>query len=150
MPQLTTGSVHLFMILPAATTLVDSFFWQQWPLWPELHSILFNVVDGKSAEWGVCTFRFSLLTNPSSCLLQVSSYRTYFVNHLPKTLLTAFPLSIVGLLSDARIRSLLLPVIIFVLILSSLPHKEWRFIVYSVPLFTVAAARGASWYAVLL
>ncbi|THH15124.1 hypothetical protein EUX98_g9512, partial [Antrodiella citrinella] len=111
----------------AATTLVDSYFWQKFPLWPELHGILFNVVEGKSADWGT------------------SPFRAYFTTHLPKMLLSAFPLTLVGLLADPRIRSLLLPVIVFVLALSSLAHKEWRFIVYIVPLFNVAAARGAAW-----
>lgn len=41
------------MILTALTTLVDSYFWQEWLLWPELHGVIFNVVEGKSAEWGV-------------------------------------------------------------------------------------------------
>jgi hypothetical protein len=40
--------------LPALTTVVDSYFWSQWPLWPELSSFIFNVYAGKSAEWGVC------------------------------------------------------------------------------------------------
>jgi len=33
--------------------MIDSYFWKQWPLWPELHGILFNVIQGKSSEWGV-------------------------------------------------------------------------------------------------
>ena len=37
----------------ALTVLVDSYFWQQWPLWPELYGIYFNVIQGKSSEWGV-------------------------------------------------------------------------------------------------
>jgi len=37
----------------ASTVVIDSYFWKQWPLWPELHGILFNVVQGKSSEWGV-------------------------------------------------------------------------------------------------
>jgi hypothetical protein len=32
---------------------VDSYFWQKWPMWPELHGIYFNVVQGKSSDWGV-------------------------------------------------------------------------------------------------
>ena len=40
----------------ALTVLVDSYFWQRWPLWPELYGIYFNVVQGKSAEWGVRVF----------------------------------------------------------------------------------------------
>lgn len=34
------------------STLVDSFFWGRWT-WPEMEAILFNVVEGKSEEWGV-------------------------------------------------------------------------------------------------
>ncbi|KAI0787349.1 hypothetical protein C8Q74DRAFT_1251107 [Fomes fomentarius] len=37
----------------ALTMLVDSYFWQQWPLWPELYGIYFNVLQGKSSKWGV-------------------------------------------------------------------------------------------------
>lgn len=37
----------------ASTVMIDSYFWKQWPLWPELHGILFNVIQGKSSEWGV-------------------------------------------------------------------------------------------------
>ena len=35
------------------TVLIDSYFWQQWPLWPELYGVYFNVILGKSSEWGV-------------------------------------------------------------------------------------------------
>jgi alpha-1,6-mannosyltransferase len=37
----------------ALTVLVDSYLWQKWPLWAELYGIYFNVVQGKSADWGV-------------------------------------------------------------------------------------------------
>ena len=45
--------VHVFA---AVTVSIDSYFWDQWPLWPELFSIYFNVYEGKSAEWGVGIF----------------------------------------------------------------------------------------------
>ena len=32
------------------TLLVDLYFWQQWPLWPELYGVYFNVILGKSSE----------------------------------------------------------------------------------------------------
>ncbi|KZT67408.1 glycosyltransferase family 22 protein [Daedalea quercina L-15889] len=111
----------------ALTTLVDSYFWQQWPLWPELHGIFFNVVEGKSAEWGV------------------SPFHTYFTSYLPKLLLGSLPLSLVGFLLDSRIRALLLPHLCFIALLSCLGHKEWRFVVYVIPAFNIAAARGATW-----
>ena len=42
--------------IAAVTVSIDSYFWDQWPLWPELYSIYFNVYEGKSAEWGVSIF----------------------------------------------------------------------------------------------
>lgn len=39
----------------------------------------------------------------------------------------------------------MIPAITFVILLSKLAHKEWRFIVYVIPVFNIAAARGATW-----
>ena len=41
------------------------------------------------------------------------------------------------------VRGLLAPPLAFVLLISGLAHKEWRFVVYVVPVFNVAAAVGA-------
>ena len=38
------------------TILVDSCFWGQYPLWPELYGIYFNVYQGKSSDWGVSCY----------------------------------------------------------------------------------------------
>jgi len=38
------------------TILVDSYFWGQYPVWPELYGVYFNVYQGKSSEWGVSCF----------------------------------------------------------------------------------------------
>ena len=36
------------------TVLIDTYFWKtEYPLWPELFGVYFNVVQGKSADWGV-------------------------------------------------------------------------------------------------
>ena len=40
------------------TILVDSYFWGQYPLWPELSGVYFNVYQGKSSEWGVSRYPF--------------------------------------------------------------------------------------------
>ncbi|KAI6107933.1 glycosyltransferase family 22 protein [Pisolithus sp. B1] len=109
------------------TVAVDSYFWNQWPLWPELYGFYFNVYLGKSAEWGT------------------SAPLSYFSAHLPKLLLGALPLAVLGSILDHRIRSLLLAPFLFVLGLSALKHKEWRFVVYVIPLVNIAAARGARW-----
>ena len=68
-----------------------------------------------------------------------------YVVQLGKLLLSSSVLAIVGAIVDHRIRSLLWPAVLFVALMSGLAHKEWRFIVYVVPVFNIAAARGAWW-----
>ncbi|KAG9096552.1 dolichyl-P-Man:Man(7)GlcNAc(2)-PP-dolichol alpha-1,6-mannosyltransferase [Ceratobasidium sp. UAMH 11750] len=129
----------------ASTVLIDSYFWNRRnpPLWPELSGILFNVYEGKSSEWGT------------------SPYHAYLTHHLPKLLLASLPLAIFACLplplaskSDTAgrrldaatvraVRGLLAPSVAFVLLISGLGHKEWRFVVYVVPVVNVAAAVGA-------
>ncbi|KAF8150150.1 alpha-1,6-mannosyltransferase subunit [Crassisporium funariophilum] len=111
----------------ALTVCVDSYFWDTYPLWPEFSGIYFNIIQGKSSQWG---------TSPAS---------TYVTSYLPKLLLGALPLAGVGVVSDGRVRALLTPAAVFVALISGLGHKEWRFVVYVVPVFNVAAARGAKW-----
>ncbi|PCH42136.1 glycosyltransferase family 22 protein [Wolfiporia cocos MD-104 SS10] len=111
----------------ALTTLVDSYFWQRWPLWPELYGIYFNVLEGKSAEWGVLP------------------YHTYFSSFLPKLLLSSLPLSVLGFLANSHVRGLVVQVVIFIVLISGLGHKEWRFVIYVIPVFNIAAACGAAW-----
>ncbi|KAF9450061.1 glycosyltransferase family 22 protein [Macrolepiota fuliginosa MF-IS2] len=108
----------------AATTLIiDSYFWQRMLL-PELSSFFFNVAQGQSSNWGV------------------SPFQAYFTVHLPRLLMTGFPIAYIGSVSDPRVSIFLLPYVAFVLLISNLGHKEWRFIIYTVPAFNIAAARG--------
>ncbi|GAA5842785.1 hypothetical protein JCM9279_003985 [Rhodotorula babjevae] len=109
----------------ALSVIVDSYYWQSptW-LWPEGQAFLFNVVEGKSADWGV---------SPASY---------YFVSALPKLLHVSLVPATFSLFSDRRTRRLVLPCLAFVAVLSALEHKEWRFVVYVVPALTVAAAAG--------
>lgn len=60
-------------------------------------------------------------------------------------LLGAAPLALLGALVDSRVRSILYPAVAFIALLSQIGHKEWRFIIYTVPMFNIAAARGADW-----
>jgi alpha-1,6-mannosyltransferase len=56
-----------------------------------------------------------------------------------------------GFARNAQIRSLVRPAIGFVFLMSFLGHKEWRFVVYVVPMLNIAAAHGAqSLYAYFL
>ncbi|KPV73163.1 glycosyltransferase family 22 protein [Rhodotorula graminis WP1] len=109
----------------ALSVVVDSYFWQSptW-LWPEGQAFLFNVVEGKSADWGV---------SPASY---------YFLSALPKLLHLSLLPAALSIFSDRRTRRLVIPCLAFVAVLSGLEHKEWRFVVYVVPALTVAAAAG--------
>ncbi|KAE8383567.1 Alg9-like mannosyltransferase family-domain-containing protein [Aspergillus bertholletiae] len=149
---LATNTIFLFLtgrigiqrdIIPAgllglllglgSTVLVDSFFWQKYPLWPELEAFIFNVVHGQASAWGTHPWHF------------------YFTNAIPRLLLNPL-VYLVGLpfaLFQPATRSaaayLLIPSLAFVAIYSIQPHKEWRFIVYTIPPLTAAAALGASY-----
>lgn len=109
----------------ALTLSVDSIFWQR-ILWPELEVFWFNSVLNRSSEWGTHAFHW------------------YFTSALPRSLLVAFPLSLLGVLLDRRMIKYFVPVLSFVLLYSKLPHKELRFIISSVPIFNVSAAIAAS------
>ena len=128
----TSGLIGLAIGL-GLTVPIDSFFWQKFPLWPELSGFIYNVVDGKSADWGI------------------SPPHYYFTSALPRLLLNPmtyqvcipFALAIPGLRRTAL--DFLSPNVLFLLIYSFQPHKEWRFIVYIIPPLTAVAATGAAW-----
>ncbi|KAF5115170.1 hypothetical protein DV495_003989 [Geotrichum candidum] len=141
--------VSLFDVIKSATIagligtllslVVDSYFWQTPLMIPELKGFIFNVIEGKSADWG---------TEPLSA---------YFLIHLPKLLGTVarpsgyfilYGLVPFGFFKDPtgskfnHLRILGLASLLFVAIYSLQPHKEWRFIVYVAPVFTLLAANG--------
>lgn len=75
----------------------------------------------------------------------MSPVHAYISSFLPKLLLSSLPLSALAFLLDGRIRALMLPYLSFIALISGLAHKEWRFVIYAVPAFNVAAARAAAW-----
>lgn len=103
------------------TILVDSFFWQRW-LWPEGQVFYFNAILNKSSEWGTMPFY------------------AYFLLFLPRILMVSYPLALLAYCRDATVRRLLMPSLIYISLFSCLPHKEWRFIIYTIPVWTAAAA----------
>ena len=115
------------------TVPVDSFFWQRFPTWPEFISFYFNVMEGKSSDWGVSPFHY------------------YISGALPKLLLNplayglCLPLAIGAPALRTSVLDLITPNLAFILIYSLQPHKEWRFIIYCIPPLTAACARGASY-----
>ncbi|KAK6162693.1 hypothetical protein DH2020_002534 [Rehmannia glutinosa] len=120
---LSCGITVLFCI--GLTTLVDSVLWRKL-LWPELEVFWFNSVLNRSSEWGTHAFHW------------------YFTSALPRSLLAAYPLFVLGVLLDRRVLFYIIPVLSFVLLYSKLPHKELRFIISSLPMFNLSAAVAAS------
>ncbi|PNS20268.1 hypothetical protein CAC42_5718 [Sphaceloma murrayae] len=103
------------------------------PTWPELQAFFYNTVEGHSSDWGTSPFHYyftsalpKLLFNPliSTILLPAS----FAIPALRRTSLTS-----------------LLPSLTFITIFSLLPHKEPRFIVYTLPLFLASASASASY-----
>jgi alpha-1,6-mannosyltransferase len=115
------------------TVPLDSFFWNKYPEWPELTSFLFNVIQGKSSDWGVSPFHF------------------YFSSALPRLLLNpavyviCIPVALLQPALQPSAKQLLAPNILFVALFSILPHKERRFVIYILPPLTTVAALGANW-----
>lgn len=110
--------------------VVDSLFWGRLTI-PELESFVFNVIDGKSAEWG---------TEP---------YYAYFTKYLLAIFMPphVLVLAILGYFADPT-RSLLkisaVTSLTYIMIMSLQPHKELRFIIYTGPIFTLLGANGAA------
>ncbi|KAI9024489.1 Alg9-like mannosyltransferase family-domain-containing protein [Phycomyces nitens] len=111
-----TALVSLGLSIP-----IDSYFWQRW-VWPEGSVFFFNAILNKSSEWGTMPFH------------------SYFTIFLPRILMISYPLALVGFVADRRLRNLLGPALIYTAVFSILPHKEWRFIMYTIPIYTIAAA----------
>ena len=129
--SILAGLAGALVALPL-TVLIDSFFWQRWPLWPELAAFWYNAIEGKSSDWGTSPWHFyftsavpRLLLNPLTYLLCIP----YAIYHFP-TRNAATPL--------------LVPHLAFIALYSLQPHKEWRFIIYGIPSLTTVAALGAT------
>ncbi|KAF9276986.1 dolichyl-P-Man:Man(7)GlcNAc(2)-PP-dolichol alpha-1,6-mannosyltransferase [Mortierella alpina] len=105
---------------------VDSWFWKQW-MWAEGAVFWYNAVLGKSVAWGV------------------SPWHTYFTQLLPKISGLALPLALAAVVVEQRFRRYMLPAGVFVALYSFLGHKEWRFVIYVVPILNLGAAIMISW-----
>ncbi|SCU77895.1 LANO_0A01552g1_1 [Lachancea nothofagi CBS 11611] len=116
------------MLGASVSLYIDSFFWQNWTL-PEMDAFFFNVVEGKSAKWGIMPFH------------------TYLTRSLPMIFLppTVLLLNYVGFRSAPKELKLIAQASYFhIFVLSFQPHKEWRFIAYTIPAITLVASCGAS------
>ncbi|XP_065909178.1 dol-P-Man:Man(7)GlcNAc(2)-PP-Dol alpha-1,6-mannosyltransferase-like isoform X2 [Dysidea avara] len=126
--KITIGTVLKYGI-PAGivslglTVLVDSHYWKRW-LWPEGEVFWYNTVENKSSQWGTEPFFW------------------YFYSALPRAMTFSVLLVPFGVYWDRRVHSVVWPTFGFILAYSFLPHKELRFIIYTIPILNVAAAVG--------
>ncbi|EFP77688.2 dolichyl-P-Man:Man(7)GlcNAc(2)-PP-dolichol alpha-1,6-mannosyltransferase, variant 2 [Puccinia graminis f. sp. tritici] len=103
------------------TLPIDSYFWQKLT-WPEGASLIFNVLEGKSAEWGVMPWHF------------------YLTSSLPKLLGITYPLALLGFVLNRKVFLLGACTLVFVVAMSCLGHKETRFIIYIVPVWNLSTS----------
>lgn len=118
--------VRLFKVgIPAGlaalllTISFDSLLWGR-VLYPEGYSIYFNIYLDKSKEWGTSPFLW------------------YFYSALPRALLST--IFLVPFATKECMKSFFVVAMVFVSTYSFLPHKELRFIIYSIPLFNACSA----------
>ncbi|KAI8324816.1 hypothetical protein GQ54DRAFT_295970 [Martensiomyces pterosporus] len=129
-PRLTRRTVVSTLAASAcfalATLSIDSYYWQTPGMWPELQVFRFNVVEGRSSEWGVSPTHY------------------YFTHFLPRLLLGALPFACLGALADRRAIRLAVPYMAAIGVFSANGHKEWRFIIHAVPVLNICAAAGVA------
>lgn len=108
---------------------IDSYFWGDWGI-PEVDAFIFNVVYGKSAQWGT------------------ESPLAYFTNYLRMLFLppTVLVLNYIGYRAAPKnLKIVTLAGYFHILAMSTQPHKEWRFIIYSVPPIIMLGSAGAAY-----
>lgn len=125
---------------------IDTYFWGK-PLVPEISSFIFNIINGNAAEWGVepwgayfKKYLFQLFRPPVILILSVVG----FLNDPADDGVAVTNTKAVRHPARNSLRILCTSSIIFIAIMSFQPHKEWRFIIYTVPIFTLQAANGLS------
>lgn len=131
----------------AISFTVDSYFWGELTI-PELVSLKYNFFEGKSANWGVEPFNayFSVYLTKifrPPIVLYLSAFG--FMSD-PSTESTTADKSTnkISRPSKNSLRILSVSAIVYILIMSLQGHKELRFIIYTVPIFTMSAGNALS------
>jgi len=137
-----TGVTSLLLTVP-----MDSILWGRW-LWPEGEVLFFNTVENKSSEWGTSPWHWyatsalpkaMLLTSlliPLSMIRIPEIFETMVLKRNEKNAAVGYNYF------DARVLPFVLPIICFVGLYSTLPHKEMRFIFPALPMLNLSAALG--------
>jgi hypothetical protein len=122
----------------AATMTIDTRLWDC-PSFPELEALLFNIRDGHASEWGVEPWYYYILSIPKLLL------NPFTLPLIAATVILTWYTSISTLETIRKLRYILLVPIIYITGFSFLPHKEWRFIIYIIPLLTTASSISAAY-----
>lgn len=128
---------------------IDSYFWNVNFIIPEFDSFLFNIIENNSKNWGI------------------EPFYSYFLNYLPKLFLTQFDIVILLILiffilsflniknnynklkifkidyvnyGVGTITTLMWTSLFYIIFLSINGHKEWRFLIYTIPIFCIGSA----------
>lgn len=127
---------------------IDSYFWGRW-LWPEFEAFKFNIIEGSSVKWGVepygaylTKYLPSLFRPPHVLVLAVLGFFADPADDGTPMAVTDDNKLIVRHPARNSLRVLTLSSILYLALMSRQPHKEWRFIIYVVPVLTLLAANG--------
>ncbi|CCD27412.1 dolichyl-P-Man:Man(7)GlcNAc(2)-PP-dolichol alpha-1,6-mannosyltransferase NDAI_0K02210 [Naumovozyma dairenensis CBS 421] len=111
------------------TLLIDSYFWKAWTI-PEFDAFIFNVIEGSASKWGT------------------ESPLAYFTHYLRMMFIppTVLFLNYFGFkMAPKNLKIMSMAAYCHILILSLQPHKEWRFIIYSIPPIILLGSTAAAY-----
>jgi alpha-1,6-mannosyltransferase len=126
------------IVSAAATVAVDTHLWNS-PSFPELEGLMFNIIGGHASEWGIQPWNYYLLSFPKLLLNPLS------IPLILSTIVITRYTSLSILDTIRKLRYILMAPIVYILGFSYLPHKEWRFIIYIIPLLTTATSISAAY-----
>eukprot|EP00953_Heterococcus_sp_UTEX-ZZ885_P032859 17136-Heterococcus_DN1.PRE.7 len=132
----------------AVSTAIDRWLYGQWVFVP-YQFLKFNVLDGKSALFGVQTVNCSnelTLYSIFHTLNSPTPWHWLFTQGAPAVLGASLPLFILGAaVAPADQRSAALLVLWFIAVHSISAHKEFRFLLPVLPLKNIYAGYGLQW-----
>lgn len=131
-------AINSAILSTGATVAVDTQLWSA-PSFPELEALLFNVIGGHASEWGVEPWYYYLLSLPKLLLNPIAPLLIY------STVVITCYTSTSIMDTIRQLRYILIVPMLYVLGFSLLSHKEWRFIVYIIPLLTTAGSISAAY-----